>query len=212
MFNDSLNNLIIFSCKENLSFLCGSETIYADGTFNYCTKFFTQLFTVHGFQNGHYIPLVFCLLKDKQSKTYELCFLTLVNLCKSVNLIFKPKAVIIDFEKAIHTAATNVWDNAQIVGCRFHLGQAWWRKIQELGLSAEYANKDSDTGKWLKYTFGLQYLDPCEVSECYVENLASIQPNDPRVTKYADYLIDTYLYIRRFFFSTICLGMCHILF
>lgn len=36
MFNDINSNIIIFSYKTNLSFLCRSETIYVDGTFSYC--------------------------------------------------------------------------------------------------------------------------------------------------------------------------------
>ncbi|KAL4097709.1 hypothetical protein QTP88_022439 [Uroleucon formosanum] len=43
--------------------------------------------------------------------------------------------------------------------------------------STEY-KKNSDIGKWIKYTFGLLYLDPEEVSDCFVENLMPECPND----------------------------------
>jgi hypothetical protein len=33
-----------------------------DGTYNFFPKFFKKLYTIHGFQNGHYVPLVFILL------------------------------------------------------------------------------------------------------------------------------------------------------
>jgi hypothetical protein len=42
--NNSDQNIIIFSCKTNIDFLCKSETIYLDGIFDYCPKLFTQLF------------------------------------------------------------------------------------------------------------------------------------------------------------------------
>lgn len=47
--NDLSENLVIFSCKSNIKFLCESKIIYMDGTFSYCTKYFTQMFTIHGF-------------------------------------------------------------------------------------------------------------------------------------------------------------------
>jgi len=67
LVNDEISNIIIFSCNTNLKMLCKSEIIYVDGTFSYCTSLFTQLFTIHGLVNTYYIPLVFCLLKDKKT-------------------------------------------------------------------------------------------------------------------------------------------------
>lgn len=63
--NNADKNIIIFSCKLNIDFLCKNETIYLDGTFEYCPKLFTQLFTLHGYFNNHYISLVFALLPNK---------------------------------------------------------------------------------------------------------------------------------------------------
>jgi len=54
-----------------------------------------------------------------------------------------------DFEKAIHSAALFVWPSVELKGCRFHLGQSWWRKIQALGLSNEY-NLNSEISNYLK--------------------------------------------------------------
>jgi len=34
-----------------------------------------------------------------------------------------------------------VWPGARVIGCRFHLGQAWNRRIQRLGLSKMYRNQ-----------------------------------------------------------------------
>jgi len=43
-----------------------------------------------------------------------------------------------DFENAIHLGALSTWPEIIIKGCRFHIAQSWWRKIQTLGLSNEY--------------------------------------------------------------------------
>lgn len=59
--NDGLSNIVIFTCHENLKLLCKSQTIYIDGTFSYCPKYFVQFFVIHGFINKYYVPLVFCI-------------------------------------------------------------------------------------------------------------------------------------------------------
>jgi hypothetical protein len=41
----------------------------------------------------------------------------------------------------------------EIKGCRLHLGQAWYRKIQSLGLAQDYKDKSSEIGKWLSQFF-----------------------------------------------------------
>jgi hypothetical protein len=83
--------------------------ITMDGTFNYCTKFFLQLFTIHNIKNGHYIPLAFCLLPDKCTQTYRDVLLLIMTECSKLNLTFCPKHVVADFEKAIHNAVSAVW-------------------------------------------------------------------------------------------------------
>jgi hypothetical protein len=157
MINDIESNIIIFSCDVNLKHLCRCTRIFMDGTFKYCPKYFLQLFTLHGYYNGHYIPLAFCLLKDKLTETYAKCLTILLNKCKEINLKFQPEEIVIDFEKSIHNAVKIVWNEVKITGCRFHISQAWWRKVQELGLSKDYKER-TEVGKWIGYCFGLLFL------------------------------------------------------
>jgi len=72
------------------------DSIYIDGTFQYCARFFTQMFTIHGFKNGHYIPLIFCLLSDKKYETYLYMLNAIIDKCKQINLNFSPKYETID--------------------------------------------------------------------------------------------------------------------
>jgi hypothetical protein len=109
------------------------------------------------YYNGHYIPLAFCLLKDKLTETYAKCLTILLNKCKEINLKFQPEEIVIDFEKSIHNAVKIVWNEVKITGCRFHISQAWWRKVQELGLSKDYKER-TEVGKWIGYCFGLLFL------------------------------------------------------
>jgi len=150
LINDSENKTTAFSTMANLKFLCSQEKIFIDGTFSYCPKYFYQLFTIHTVKNGHYIPLVFFLLPNKETKMYEQAFNSLIEVYKSkLSVHFQPKICIVDFEQSIHKAVLTVWPNIILRGCRFHLSQSWWRKIQNLGLSSEYKNHSSDIGKWL---------------------------------------------------------------
>lgn len=138
LVTDKINNIVVFSCDTNLKFMCNSEKVYLDGTFRYCTKYFLQLFTIHVVENGHYIPVAFCLLPNKLRSTYERLFVILKEKCCNANLIFAPKIIVADYELAIHKAISAQWPTTKITGCRFHLGQAWYRKIQSLGLAKEY--------------------------------------------------------------------------
>lgn len=35
----------------------------------------------------------------------------------------------IDFEIGAHEAVREVFPNVQLIGCRFHLSQSWWRYV-----------------------------------------------------------------------------------
>jgi hypothetical protein len=87
LLNNENENIIIFLCYTNLKFLSSVDTIYMDGTFDYCTRFFMQIFTIHGFQNGHYVPLVFCLLSNKLTYSYVFVLRSICQKCKDINLI-----------------------------------------------------------------------------------------------------------------------------
>jgi len=105
-----------------------------DGTFKYCPRFFLQMFTIHELKNGHYNPLIFCLLPDKSIETYSYTFRSIVNRC---NLLFSPKYVTVDFEISIHKAIVEIWPDSKIIDCRFHITQSWFRQVQSLGLVSE---------------------------------------------------------------------------
>ena len=66
----------------------------------------------------------------------------------------------------------------EIKGCRFHLGQAWYRKIQSLGLAQDYKDKSSEIGKWLSPFFGLPFLPPDETEDSFVEEMIPEAPTN----------------------------------
>lgn len=193
LINDQQKNIVIFSCHTNILFLKEVDTLYMDGTFKYSARFFMQLFTIHALKNGHYIPLVFCLLPSKTTEIYAHTFRLIVDKCSTLGVQLLPQYITTDFEKSIVNAINEIWPQTQIIGCRFHLTQAWYRQIQKLGLATVYQNKSSEVGKWLRHTFGLLFLDPKEVFECFIDNFMADCLTDDQVGKYSDYLIDNYM-------------------
>lgn len=65
-------NIVRFSCKSDLPYLCSMDSVYVDGTLGYCLKYFLQVFTIHFIQNGYYIPLVFIFISNKHHDTYKI--------------------------------------------------------------------------------------------------------------------------------------------
>jgi hypothetical protein len=63
-------------------------------------------------------------LKDKFKK-----FKYLINICEKQSLLFKIEILHIDFEIGAIQATKGVFPDVKIKTCRFHLGQAWWRKV-----------------------------------------------------------------------------------
>jgi hypothetical protein len=52
-----------------------------------------NIFTVHGYKNGQYVPLVFALLPSKKTATYTTFLSLLINECLKFDFVLKPKKV-----------------------------------------------------------------------------------------------------------------------
>jgi len=59
---------------------------------------------------------------------------------------------------------------------KIYLAQSWWRKIQQLGLSKAYKSSNNDISDYLKCVFGLPFLNPEEVFDCFIDDLMTIKP------------------------------------
>jgi hypothetical protein len=194
LINDQESGIIIFSCTSNLRVLCTQvEEIFTDGTFKSYAKFFEQLYTVHGFRNVHYVPFIFALLSSKSVAKYTKFLDFASRLCSERSFTFEPCIVHVHFEVAMLKCFKQMFPTTEIQCCRFHLGQSWWRKVQKLGLSKEYKEKDCDIGKWLASFIGLPFLDASDIEDCLVEDLMSDMPADPRCSLFADYILKNYV-------------------
>lgn len=115
--NDEEKGIVIFSFKTNLEQLCKTKIILMDGTFEYCTKHFTQLFTIHSYAYNQYVPLVFCLLQDKKKRSYTEAMDATRKVLLNTDCNFIQNVQWLTLKKPF----TVVWD------LRFHRHQTRWK-------------------------------------------------------------------------------------
>ena len=104
------------------------------------------MYTMHGCKNGNYVHLLYALLPGKSEVCHQQMWFLLFQLCEQRNLTLTPHSIHINFEQAMHYVM-RVLPGTKSDCCRFHLGQNWWCKIQDLGLSTEYKEKTCNIRK-----------------------------------------------------------------
>lgn len=186
-------DIVMLTCKTNLECLCSCDELYIDGTFKTAPKFFEQVYIVHGYRNGNYVPLVFFLLPGKSEDLYTRMFRMLIRATAELSFDLDPKTVRIDFEKAVENALKTEFPATTVLCCRFHLGQSWHRKLVDYHLGQEYKNRESEIGQWLHMVFGLQHLQPDEIEDAFADPVMADCPNDSRCTKFTDYILANYV-------------------
>ena len=100
----------------------------------------------------------------------------------------------IDFEKAVMNSIKTNFPNCAISCCCFHLGQAWWRKIQNLGLTELSRDRSSEEGSLAEV---LLRTTLCRCSKCFwclrrcADGWCSM--NHPQSMEFSDYVLETYI-------------------
>ena len=193
--NDEPSGIIIFGTKSNLKNLCCDvDFVLIDGTFKSCPKYFYQLYTFHGGKGNTYVPLLYALLPSKTEQCYTKLWDFVFSLCTQNDVTFTPRAISVDFERAMINVIQAMLPNTRISACRFHLGQSFWRKIQEYGLSPLYKNKDTEESKWLTKCFGLSFLEPVDAGYAFAEDIMNDEmPENSDCERFANYLTNNYI-------------------
>ena len=65
---------LLFSTDQNMRTLARCKTLNVDGTFSSIPKGFYQLLSIFGTIYGRSYPLVYCILSDKSSESYQRLF------------------------------------------------------------------------------------------------------------------------------------------
>ena len=190
LFNNKDDRIVVFGRPSHLDFLADADCVLMDVTFKFCPKYFSQLYILVAEKNGWTLPLsVPCYWTKWKLHTYNRLFRTLKQLVPN----FSPK-IRIDFEKTVMNNIKTNSPNCAISCCRFHLGQAWWRKIQSLGLTGLFRDCSSEEGSWLRFFFELSCVDAASVSDVFVDVLMADAPVIHRqCMEFSDYVLETYI-------------------
>jgi hypothetical protein len=101
---------------------------------------------VYDRRTGTYVPVFYLLLQAKAQAVYEAAWQEILR----VEPKFKPTTFHCDFEKGLFSIALNynsfiglinsikaIFPKAKLLGCLFHVKQAWRRKMLKLAISKE---------------------------------------------------------------------------
>jgi hypothetical protein len=137
------NRILLFASPDGLKALSEALKWHADGTFYTRTKYFGQLWVIHGFfphrpyvegddvvWQKRMIPCVWAFTARRRTKDY-IRLLTALNLeAESNGFILKPTQIMLDFELAAARAFKFVYPQIKLSYCHFHLGQSLFRKVR----------------------------------------------------------------------------------
>lgn len=153
--------LLIFGTNAMVNVLKNATEWMMDATFKVVPSLFYQLLIIHAIFNGHVFPVLYILMPNKQEDTYNRALNMVKNI---VGVNQSPQLVVADLELGLHNAILQTWPDVELQGCYFHLTQAIWRKVQELGLATAYINRE-DVRDMTKALAALAFLLPEQVAD-----------------------------------------------
>lgn len=150
--------MLVFATQESLQFLSSMKDWGADGTFKIAPSIFHQVFSIHVQINHLSFPCLFALLPNKKEETYQKLFEWL----KQDQPDCSPASMMLDFELASRNAFLKVFPSSVVNSCLFHLGQANYRKLVDLGYKKQY-HQDSEFSIAIRCFTALSFLPPDDV-------------------------------------------------
>ena len=115
------------------------------------------------------MPFVYALLTSKEGIQYAAVLRSVVSAAKEFGIRnFKPRRLMTDFEKGIINACSDVFPDATINGCFFHMSQSVYRKIQNTGLQDLYNSIDREAKIFTHMLNALAFLPVDEVPKVFV--------------------------------------------
>ncbi|XP_069138834.1 uncharacterized protein [Argopecten irradians] len=170
---------LIFATEFQLRILRQAKQWFLDGTFKAVPPAFGsgQLFSIHAFVhiNGKkkQFPLVFAIMSRRRKSDYVRVLTAVRDRLGDCQV----EMCMLDFELAAWQALRDVFPEVTIRGCVFHLTQAWWRHIQDLGLARTYRERGA-THNSLRMVLALPFLPPQQIRATF-ETVTARCPDDP---------------------------------
>ena len=169
-----------------------AQTFFMDGTFSVDPHPCKQLYTIRVPFKDVAVTAVYAFLPNKCQDTYRELLQSIVDNCHASNLQLNVQTIITDFEDAVLRAVTAVFSrhiNHQC--CFYHLTQASWRKILQLGLVPLYNNDDFRL--FCGMMGGLAFLPVPDLTNG-IHLLRTLCPDDPsEAAELLDYFDSTYI-------------------
>ncbi len=166
------NRILLLGHQDLIQELNMATLWFVDGTFDVAPSIFSQLYTFHCKVGSSYPPCLYALLPNKDGQTYYSLLHSMVNLMQDPN----PSRILLDFEMAAVNNFREVFPNALLQGCYFHLNQCLVRKVQNLGLKRRF-DEDMEYKLKVKSMAALSFVPADEVAEIF-NQLTATFPND----------------------------------
>ena len=159
--------LLLFMSQLGIWVMERSETIYIDGTFETCPNQFSQLYFIMAqMPNRRAILVAFCLLPNKEKKTYKVLWQKIMEIVHFVP--GSPKRFILDFEMAMLKTLTNGFINVPVSGCFFHFRQCLRRNLGFKGCLKLY-NQSKTFQFVVKIVYGLAFVRVSSICEAFYD-------------------------------------------
>ena len=156
---------MVFCSPTGLKTLSLSNKWFADGTFHTASKYFTQLYIIHGWYKHRMIPCAFVLMKKRKCSDYNQVFKAIRREARSLDLELNPQKITIDFEMAAKKSFQKHWPNATLKGCMFHFGQNLYKRLVKLGLKTAYDDPKNPINGWFRRVFMLALVPSNESND-----------------------------------------------
>ena len=130
----------IFATPEQSDLLGSAQHLYVNGIFMIVRKPFIQLWNINAFIASGSKFIQVPMLNDLISSCRKSDFVAILRKTNDLVPGFSPLENIADFEAALWTASRVVYPSIQMKCCAFHLCQAIYRKITDLGLGIRCRN------------------------------------------------------------------------
>lgn len=156
---DAPDRLIVFGTQTAIDFMATCPILFMDGTFSTSPPLFEQLYVIHGSRDGWRAPLLYALCAKKTTQIY-------VKLLEQIKLKlpdYSPEQVNMDFELAAINAVKQVFPNAKLQCCLFHLKQSIGRNLASNQLKPRLET-DLKFATEIRQMIAVAFLPPDQVS------------------------------------------------
>ncbi|KAH7706561.1 hypothetical protein AAVH_26217, partial [Aphelenchoides avenae] len=152
-----------FASPSGLAQLQRERRYSMDGTFFSAPRHMAQIYVVGVHKGRSFLPCAFFLLPGKDQETYRRAFTALFTLPELRNA--DPASITCDFETAPRNVMQDLFPDARIVHCQFHLAQVLIKHLQRDGLMDVYRN--AEVRPLLRSLWALAFLPPEDVVQAY---------------------------------------------